>query len=85
VDAHHLSSMADTPVDTPVDVIAPAEEPAPPQPMMPPREESGFPSLPWAANGANELFRARPTAQPSPTALIARCTHARAHADAQKR
>jgi len=47
--------MADTPVDTPVDVIAPADE-APPQSMMPPREESGFPSLPWAAAGANELF-----------------------------
>eukprot|EP00964_Phaeocystis_antarctica_P043717 scaffold25090_cov57-Phaeocystis_antarctica.AAC.2 len=79
--------MADAPVDTPVDVIAPADE-APPQSMMPPREESGFPSLPWAAAGANELFRARPTAQPSPgrrTAPTAPCTHTRARADAQTR
>merc|ERR1740124_875417 len=46
-------------VDSPVGAIAPGDgvdEPAPPQPMMPPREESGFPSLPWAAAGANELF-----------------------------
>ena len=79
-----LAEMAGTPVDTPVDVIAPADE-APPQSMMPPREESGFPSLPWAAAGANELFRARPTAQPSPTAFIAPCSDARARADAQTR
>lgn len=32
-----------------------AEE-APPQPMMPPREEPAFPSLPWAAGGIAELF-----------------------------
>lgn len=50
--------MADTPVDAPpVDGIAPAEEPAPPQPMMPPRDEPGFPSLPFFAAGANELFQ----------------------------
>ena len=57
--------MAD--IDTPVDAIAPGDgvdEPAPPQPMMPPREESGFPSLPWAAAGANELFRACPPPSP---------------------
>ena len=32
-----------------------AEE-APPQSMMPPREEPAFPSLPWAAGGVSELF-----------------------------
>ena len=44
---------------------APAAGEEPPQPMMPPRDEPGFPALPWAAGAISELFGV----QPNPRAL----------------